>query len=106
MQGSTDLVLTKVKPYQELTEVDKTRFLDYPVAVRNLGTVTVDQIKGIFARINSTDYALKAMERLNAQFSGEYKNFCDDLSKDSFFSRHKVFSLTDFRRKCGTSISA
>ncbi len=98
VQGSTDLVLSKVKPYQELTEVEKTRFLDYPVAVRDLGTVTVEQIKGIFARINSTDYALKAMERLNAQFSGEYKNFCDDLSKDAFFSRHKIFSLTDFRR--------
>jgi hypothetical protein len=98
VQGSTDLVLAKVKPYQELTEAEKTRFLDYPVAVRDLGTVTVEEIKEIFARINSTDYALKAMERLNAQFSGEYKNFCDDLSKDAFFSRHRVFSLPDLRR--------
>ncbi len=98
VQGSPDLVLTKVKPYQELTEAEKTAFLDYPVAVRDLGSVTVEKIKAIFARINSTDYGLKAMERLNAQFSGEYKNFCDDLSKDAFFDRHRVFSLADFKR--------
>ena len=98
VQESPDLVLTKVKPYEELTEAEKTAFLNYPVAVRDLGTVTVEQVKEIFARINSTDYALKAMERLNALFSGEYRNFCDELSKDAFFSRHKVFSLADFRR--------
>ena len=98
VQGSTDLVLTKVKPYQDLTEAEKTAFLNYPVAVRDLGTVTEEQIKEIFARINSTDYALKAMERLNALFSGEYRNFCDELSRDAFFGRHKVFSLADFRR--------
>ena len=101
VQGSPDLVLTKVKPYQELTEAEKTRFLDYPVAVRDLGTVTVEQIKGIFARINSTDYALKAMERLNAQFSGEYKNFCDELSKDAFFSRHKSILPDRFQADAG-----
>ena len=73
-------------------------FSDYKVAVRDLGSVTEKEIKEIFARINSTDYALKAMERLNAQFSGEYKQFCDDLSKDPFFDRHNVFSLADLRR--------
>ena len=32
------------------------------------------------------------------RFSGHYKNFCDDLSKDAFFDRHNVFSLPDIRR--------
>ncbi|MDZ4783260.1 MAG: DUF262 domain-containing protein [Planctomycetia bacterium] len=98
VQGSSDLILTKVTPYCELDEKTKMAFLDYKVAVRDLGTVTEEEIKEIFARINSTDYALKAMERLNAQFSGVYKQFCDDLSKSQFFSRHNVFSLADFRR--------
>ncbi len=98
VQGSPDLVLKKVKHYDELDEGEKARFLDYTVAVRDLGKVTEEQIKAIFARINSTDYALKAMERLNAQFSGAFKYFCDDLSRDKFFERHNVFSMADFRR--------
>jgi len=98
VQGSPDLILKTVTPYAELDEKDKAKFLDYPVAVRDLGQVTEDQIKDIFARINSTDYALKAMERLNAQFSGEFKQFCERLSRDAFFDRHNVFTLADFRR--------
>ncbi|MCI0559672.1 MAG: DUF262 domain-containing protein, partial [Nitrososphaera sp.] len=98
VQGSPDLVLSKVTPYVDLPESQKAKFLDYKVAVRDLGTVTDAEVKDIFARINSTDYALKAMERLNAQFSGEYKEFCDALSRDPFFDRHNVFSLADMRR--------
>lgn len=96
--GSKDLVLKKVKPYSQLTPDEKTRFLDYQVVVRDLGTVTEEQLKEIFSRINSTDYALKAMERLNALFSGAYKQFCEQLSTASFFQQHGVFTLADRRR--------
>ena len=98
VQSSPDLVVKTVAPYAELDEKEKAKFLDYPVAVRDMGQVSEDQIKEIFARINSTDYALKAMERLNAQFSGEFKQFCDRLSRDAFFDRHCVFTIADYRR--------
>jgi hypothetical protein len=98
VQSSTDLVLKTVTPYAELGEKEKAKFLDYPVAVRDLGQVSEEQVKEIFARINSTDYALRAMERLNAQFSGEFKQFCDRLSRDEFFDRHSVFTMADYRR--------
>jgi Protein of unknown function DUF262 len=98
VQGSADLALKTVIPYDQLDESEKATFLDYKVAVRDLGTVTKEEIKEIFARINSTDYALKAMERLNAQFSGAFKQFCDDLSRNKFFDQHNVFSMADFRR--------
>jgi hypothetical protein len=98
VKGSSDLVLKLVTPYAELSTQEKTQFLDYIVAVRDLGTVTVEQIKDIFSRINSTDYALKRMEKLNALFSGEYKAFCEDLSINAFFNRHDVFTLVDRRR--------
>ena len=98
VQSSPHLVLKKVTPYAKLDEKEKAKFLDYPVAVRDLGQVSEEQIKEIFARINSTDYALKAMERLNAQFSGEFKQFCDCLSRDEFFDRNDVFTMADYRR--------
>src|SRR5260370_21086591 len=100
VQGSKDLVpkLKLVKPYSQLSEDEKKRFLDYVVVVRDLGMVTEAEIKEMFSRINSTDYALKAMERLNAIFSGAFIQFCDHLSKNPFFEKHEVFRLADWRR--------
>ena len=98
VKGSKDLVLKLVPPYASLSTAEQTQFLNYIVAVRDLGTVTMEEIKEIFSRINSTDYALKRMEKLNALFSGEYKTFCENLSTDPFFDRHNVFTFTDWRR--------
>lgn len=44
------------------------------------------------------DYALKSMEILNAMFSGAYKQFCEQLSRDPFFERHRVFRKAYQRR--------
>jgi hypothetical protein len=98
--NSDDLVrgLKRVRPYAELSEDEKRKFLDYQVIVRDLGTVTEEQIREIFSQINSTDYSLRTMERLNALFSGAYKQFCENLSLDSFFERHNVFTSSDQRR--------
>ncbi len=98
VKGSPDLVLAKVTPYNQLESDQMAQFLDYEVAVRDLGKRTPEQIKEIFARINSTDYALKAIERLNAMFTGQYKAFCDELSRHVFFNTHRTFTITDMRR--------
>ncbi len=91
VEHSEDLLYKTIPRYDDLEEDERTAFLDYVVAVRELGTASLDVIKEIFNRINSTDYSLKTMEILNAMFSGEYKQFCEQLSRDSFFERHKVF---------------
>lgn len=90
-QGSDDLLYRTIPRFQALAEDQKTAFLDYVVAVRDLGTASNDIIREIFNRINATDYALKSMEILNAMYSGAYKQFCEQLSRDPFFERHKVF---------------
>jgi uncharacterized protein with ParB-like and HNH nuclease domain len=96
--GEESLILKKVKPYAQLSPEEKQEFSDYPVAVRDLGAVKDDEIKEIFSRINSTDYSLKAIERLNALFSGPFKTFCEKLADDPFFNNHRVFSMSDLRR--------
>jgi len=93
VENSNDLLYKSIQRYSDLNEEKKTAFLDYVVAVRDLGTASNDVVKEIFNRINSTDYALKTMEILNAMFSGQYKQFCEQLSRDPFFVRHKVFPL-------------
>jgi hypothetical protein len=98
VRGSEDLVLKLVKPYAALSTKEQTEFLNYTVVVRDLGTVTIDEIKEVFSRINSTDYALNRMEKLNAMFGGKYKTFCEKLSADPFFDRHNIFSFASRRR--------
>lgn len=91
VENTNDLLYKKIPRYPDLDESKKTAFLDYRVAVRDLGTASTEVVKEIFHRINSTDYALKSMEKLNAMFNGAYKSFCEQLSRDQFFERHKVF---------------
>jgi Protein of unknown function DUF262 len=104
-QGSDELLYRTVPRFEVLSENEKTAFLDYVVAVRDLGTASSDVIREIFNRINSTDYALKSMEILNAMYSGAYKQFCEQLSRDPFFERHKVFPEAYKRRMLDVNFS-
>jgi len=91
IRGSPYLLYKAIKPFDKLTPDEQDEFLNYEVAVRDLGMVDKDTIREIFRRINSTDYALKSMEVLNAMFSGRYKQYCEALSRQDFFANHKVF---------------
>lgn len=92
IRGSADLRCRKVRPFKDLSSAERTKVLDYEIAVRDLGTVTPKDLKEIFRRINSTDYALKSMEVLNAMFNGAFNEYCEGLSRNPFFQQHKVFS--------------
>jgi hypothetical protein len=98
LNGSDDISYKLVKPYADLTPVQQKRFLSYPVTVRDLRQVDERTVADIFARINSTDYALKATERFNALFTGAYRTFCEKLAEHSFFRRHRTFSYTVWKR--------
>lgn len=91
IRGSQYLLYRTIKPFDQLTPKEQDAFLNYEVAVRDLGAVDKNTIKEIFRRINSTDYALKSMEVLNAMYSGKYKQYCEALSRQPFFDQHKVF---------------
>lgn len=97
-QGSPDLRLTDVRKYSELSREEKLAFLDYEVVVRDLGSKSIEEIKEIFKRINSTRYALNAMELHNARYDGEFKRFGEALAEDPFFEQNSVFTSSDIKR--------
>ncbi|NVH63389.1 DUF262 domain-containing protein [Pseudomonas simiae] len=98
-KGSTDLRLPKDLPsYNQLSEVDQVKFLEYKVVVRDLGNMSIDQIKQVFQRINSTSYGLNAMEIHNARYGGEFKKFAEKISQLDFFDDYRVFTSTDVKR--------
>lgn len=96
--GSNELRLKDVIPYDKLNNLQKTNFLEYEVVVRDLGVMEIDQIKEVFRRINSTSYALNAMEIDNARYDGEFKRLADELSQDDLFEDSKFFSPNEVRR--------
>lgn len=75
----------KVKSFEELSTDEKRDFLNYLITVKDLKDMKEDYIKEIFQRINSTEYALNANERINAQFGGgEFALFCKQIVDSSF----------------------
>lgn len=96
--GSPDLRLGALRPYARLTPEEKVRFLEYEVVVRDLGQKSIEEIKEVFKRINSTKYSLNAMEVHNARFDGAFKRFGEELSEDRFFEDNNVFKTNDVRR--------
>jgi hypothetical protein len=97
--ASPDLKLgNALPPYVKLESAQKLAFLEYEVVVRDLGSLTDEETRDLFWRINSTSYGLNAMEVNNARFDGALKRFCDDLSENSFFSDHRTFNSFDVKR--------
>lgn len=99
--GSKELPLAgEIPSYAALPEDKKIAFLEYEVVVRDLGKLSIEQIKEVFQRINSTRYALNAMEIQNARYDGAFKQFAEQLAEEDngFFERHNVFTASDIRR--------
>jgi len=96
--GSPDLKLTTALPYETLDEDAKKSFLQYKVAVRDLGSVGREEIIEVFRRINATKYALRDIEINNAVYAGAMKKFIERCSKHDFFIRHNIFTPSDYAR--------
>jgi hypothetical protein len=96
--GDPELKLTTIANYRDLEPEAKQAFLQYDVAVRDLGSVTKDQIVDVFRRINATKYALTDIEVNNAVYMGAFKSFAETLSEHQFFISNKVFSPLDLKR--------
>ncbi len=96
--GSSDLRLGDLRPYASLSADEKLEFLEYEVVVRDIGKKTIEEIKEVFRRINSTKYSLNAMETHNARYDGAFKQFVEKLSQHAFFEKHSTFRTNEVRR--------
>lgn len=96
--GDYELKLTSVPPYRALTEEQKKEFLQYDVAVRDLGPINKDEIVEVFRRLNATKYSLLDIEINNAVYAGALKRFCERIAENDFFRSHSVFNATDYKR--------
>jgi len=97
--NNLDLKLSgNIPRFCDLTDNEKREFLNHQIVVRMLQTENFESIREIFTRINSTKYALNAMEINHARYDGVLKNFAQKISENSFFEYHRIFSPSDIRR--------
>jgi hypothetical protein len=93
-----ELKLTTVSNYKDLSEDEKKAFLQYDVAVRDLGAISKEEIVEVFKRINATKYSLTDIEVNNAVYVGALKQFAERVSGKEFFSAHNTFTPQDYKR--------
>ena len=96
--GDAELRLTSVPAYRALKEDEKKSFLQYDVAVRDLGAITKEETIEVFKRLNATKYSLLDIEINNAVYAGALKSFCEHIADNEFFRAHSVFNSLDYKR--------
>jgi len=86
--------------FKDLKKSDKESFLLTSIPVGYLLGATDQDVIDIFARINSVSKTLKTQEKLNAEFSGEFKQFCvtQAVSRLSFWRDYNIFSAVRIER--------
>lgn len=97
-QGDPSTSGAAIPPYAMLDREHKEGFLNYDVAVRDLGSVSSEQIIEVFRRINSTKYDLNEVEVNNAVYAGELMRLASAFAEHEFFETHKIFRITDIKR--------
>jgi hypothetical protein len=105
-KGSETLRLeSHIPSYKRLPKDKQIEFLEYEVVIRDLGALSSEDIKEIFQRINSTNYALNAMEISNARYDGPLKKFAETLAQHEFFEKYGVFRSNEIRRMSDVSFA-
>jgi uncharacterized protein with ParB-like and HNH nuclease domain len=124
IEGKDVFALTRIPivKFKDLSKEAKEEFLNYEVSIRYLKNASIDQIKEIFQKINSTEYALNKTERLNAQWGeSEFIFFAKQITEkipdlnvedvnyklsdgtrkslfDFFITKYGVFDENDLKR--------
>lgn len=86
--------------YEDLTPAQKQGFLSSKLSVGYLIDADDADVIEIFGRINSISKTLNPQEKRNAQYSGEYKQFCLKKSVElvPFWRESRLFSDNDISR--------
>ncbi|MCC5653184.1 DUF262 domain-containing protein [Nostoc sp. XA013] len=69
--ASPEFSIKNISKFEKLSTQEKTYFFDYTVVVRDLGRIPESEIREVFKRINSVQYALNAIEISNSLYEGE-----------------------------------
>lgn len=87
------------KSFDELSKKDKDTIWKYKFKTREIdSSISIDEIKTLFLRLNITNKVLNPQELRNAKYNGEFINLAIELADLPFWNKYNVFSNTDIRR--------
>ena len=102
---NTDIARTK---YSELPEHIQGRILNFPLTVNVLLGSDDSEVLEIFSRINAYSITLNRQEKLNAEYSGAFKQAMHSLARKhlAYWRRHKILSPTQITRMLDVDLTA
>ncbi|EOC1292703.1 DUF262 domain-containing protein [Cronobacter dublinensis] len=87
------------KKFSELEDDQKAMIWGYDFSIRFINnSITINDIKNLFLRLNRTNTTLNPQELRNAEFNGEFIKLADQISNHSFWKDYNIFNNTDLRR--------
>ncbi|MGI2906386.1 DUF262 domain-containing protein, partial [Tolypothrix sp. VBCCA 56010] len=97
--ASPEFIIKNISRFENLSTQEKTDFFDYTVVVRDLGRIPESEIREVFKRINSVQYALNAIEINNSLYEGEFITTAKDIVENNvLFKGLEIFSEGEFSR--------
>ncbi len=87
------------KRFDELSKEEKNKIWSYCFGIKSIkSSVTFDEIKTLFLRLNITNKVLNPQELRNAKYDGKFLSLAMELANNSFWKNHNIFSSNDIRR--------
>lgn len=84
--------------FDDLTDVEKSRFYGHQMAVRYLHDATDSEIKDLFRRLNKYLTPLNAQELRNAKYRGPFLRLSESIAKDPYWAESRLVTPDAIRR--------
>ncbi len=94
--------------YDDLPEATQCGILEFPLTVNVLSGSDDADVLEIFSRINSYSVTLNRQEKLNAEYSGAFKQAMHKLARKhlAYWREHKILSSTQIARMGDVDLTA
>ena len=98
INGDELLECRSIPKFKDLSKEQQENFLKHPVVVRDLKSISQEEIREIFRRINSVSYALNAIEINNALYEGAFIDVAKQISEKGILNELDFMSKNEFDR--------
>lgn len=98
INGDELLECKSIPKFDDLSKEEQENFLRHPVVVRDLKSISQEEIREIFRRINSVSYALNAIEINNALYEGAFIDVAKQISEKGILNELDFMSKNEFDR--------
>lgn len=86
------------KRFADLPEEIQHQFLSYEINYNEVCSISEEQIREIYSRVNKYSFPLTTQELRKADYPGEFYKLAEKIASDEFFESIKLFTVANRRR--------